>query len=93
MIASCGYREAAMSRQLRIQFPGAIYHVTSRGDRRQAVVIDDVDRNTFFQRIGKTVEKYSWQMFAAVLMTNHFHLFFRTPQANLSSGMQFLLGG
>lgn len=82
-----------MSRQLRIQFPGAIYHVTSRGDRRQAIVIDDLDRDTFFQRIGKSVEKYSWQMFAAVLMTNHFHLFFRTPQANLSSGMQFLSGG
>jgi REP element-mobilizing transposase RayT len=93
MVASCGYREAAMSRQLRIQFPGAIYHVTSRGDRRQAIVVDDGDRNTFFQRIGKTVEKYHWQMFAAVLMTNHFHLFFRTPQANFSRGMQFLLGG
>lgn len=82
-----------MSRQLRIQFPGAIYHVTSRGDRRQAIVLDDVDRNTFFERIGKTVEKYDWQMFAATLMTNHFHLFFRTPQANLSRGMQFLLSG
>ena len=82
-----------VSRQLRIQFPGAIYHVTSRGDRRQAIVLDDVDRNTFFDRIGKTVEKYTWQMFAATLMTNHFHLFFRTPQANLSRGMQFLLSG
>lgn len=82
-----------MSRQLRIQFPGAIYHVTSRGDRRQAIVLDDTDRDTFFERIGKTVVKYAWQMFAAVLMTNHFHLFFRTPLPNLSRGMQFLLSG
>jgi REP element-mobilizing transposase RayT len=82
-----------MSRQLRIQFPGAIYHVTSRGNRRQDIVLDDVDRNGFFDGVGSTVEKYGWQIFASVLMTNHFHLFFRTPQANLSRGMQFLLGG
>jgi len=82
-----------MSRQLRIQFPGAIYHVTSRGNRRQPVVVDDVDRDAFFERVGKTVEKYGWQMFAVTFMTNHFHLFFRTPQTNLSRGMQFLLSG
>ena len=82
-----------MSRQLRVQFPGAIYHVTSRGDRRQPIVVDDLDRDTFFQRIGSTVERFDWDMFAAVLMTNHFHLFFRTPQPNLSRGMEFLLGG
>ena len=82
-----------MSRQLRVQFPGAIYHVTSRGDRRQAIVVDDLDRDTFFERIGKTVQRFAWEMFAAVLMTNHFHLFFRTPQPNLARGMQFLLGG
>ena len=83
----------AMSRQLRIQFSDAIYHVTSRGNRRQPIVIDDVDRDTFFHRIGMTVQKCAWEMFAAVLMTNHFHLFFRTPQPNLSRGMQFLLSG
>lgn len=82
-----------MSRELRVQFPDAIYHVTSRGNRRQDIVLDDVDRDTFFQRIGKVVEKYGWRMFAAALMTNHFHLFFQTPQPNLSRGMQFLLGG
>jgi hypothetical protein len=63
-----------MSRELRVQFPNAIYHVTSRGNRRQDIVLDDVDRDTFFQRIGKTVAKYGWRMFAAALMTNHFHL-------------------
>jgi putative transposase len=86
-------RRRAMSRQLRVQFPGAIYHVTSRGNRRQAIVVDDLDRDCFFERVGKSVERYHWEMFAAVLMTNHFHLFFRTPQANLSRGMQFLLSG
>lgn len=82
-----------MSRELRLQFPGAIDHVTSRGDRRQDIVVDDVDRDAFFDRVGITVEKFGWQMFASVLMTNHFHLFFRTPQPNLSRGMQCLLGG
>lgn len=82
-----------MTRQLRVQYPGAIYHVTSRGNRRQDIVSDDLDRNVFFERIGTTVAKYCWEMFAAVLMINHFHLFFRTPQPNLSRGMQFLLGG
>ena len=64
-----------------------------RGNRRQDIVVDDLDRDTFFERIGLTVEKYGWQMLSSVLMTNHFHLFFRTPQPNLSRGMQFLLGG
>ncbi len=64
----------AMSRQLRIQFPDAIYHVTSRGNRRQSIVVDDLDRDTFFERIGTTVQKYAWEMFAAVLMTNHFQM-------------------
>ncbi len=58
-----------MSRQIRIQFADAIYHVTSRGNRRQPIVVDDVDRDTFFERIGKTVQEYAWDMFAAVLMT------------------------
>jgi REP element-mobilizing transposase RayT len=82
-----------MSRSLRVQYPGAIYHVTSRGSRRAPIVLDDEDRGQFWSRIGETVVKYGWEMFAAALMTNHFHLFFRTPQPNLSRGMQYLLGG
>ena len=77
-----------MTRGLRIEYPGAVYHVTSRGSGRGAVVLDDEDRGKFWSRIGETVERYAWEMFSSVLMTNHFHLFFRTPQANLSRGMQ-----
>ena len=82
-----------MTRDLRIQYPGAIYHVTSRGNRREPIVLGDEDRGEFWTRIGETVDKYGWEMFAAVLLTNHFHLFFRTPKPNLSLGMQYLLGG
>lgn len=67
LVASCGYREAAMSRQLRIQFPGAIYHVTSRGDRRQAIVVDvvrdriDEGSKDRFKRMPVTpTEKEEW---------------------------------
>ena len=82
-----------MSRTLRVQFPGAIYHVTSRGSQRGEIFLDDVDRGQFWTRLGETVVRYRWEMYAAALMTNHFHLFFRTHHANLSRGMQFLLGG
>ena len=82
-----------MSRGLRIQYPGAIYHVTSRGNRRQDIVVDDRDRNEFWERIREAVIKYRWEMYAAVLLTNHFHLFLRTLEANLARGMQSLLGG
>jgi len=82
-----------MTRDLRIQYPGAIYHVTSRGDQRQDIFWNDADRGEFWKRIGQTVIRYRWEMFSAVLMTNHFHLFLRTLEANLSRGMQYLLGG
>ena len=82
-----------MTRSLRIEYAGAIYHVTSRGSSRGPIVLSDADRGKFWSRIGETVERYGWLMFAATLMTNHFHLFFRTPQPNLSRGMQYLLGG
>ena len=82
-----------MARQKRVEYPGAIYHVTSRGALRADIVCDDIDRDTFFARIGKGVNRFGWEVFSAALMTNHFHLFFRTPQPNLSRGMQYLLGG
>ncbi len=82
-----------MTRSLRIQYPGAIYHVTSRGNRREDIFLNDVDRGEFWSRVGLTVGRYRWEMYSAVLMSNHFHLFFRTLEANLSRGMQYLLGG
>jgi REP element-mobilizing transposase RayT len=82
-----------MHRRHRVQYANALYHVTSRGVRRGDLYLDDVDRQGFLDRIGETVSKFGWLIYAFVLMTNHFHLFFRTPQPNLCRGMQGLLGG
>ena len=82
-----------MARPLRIEFPGAIYHVTSRGNARGKIFTDDRDYERFRDGLGQTVERSGWELFVFTLMPNHVHLFFRTPQANLSKGMQFLLSG
>ena len=81
-----------MARPWRIQYPGAIYHVVTRGNNRQAMVLDDSDRELFLETLAVAVERYDLHLFAFCLMTNHFHLFLRTPQANLSRAMQWLLG-
>lgn len=80
------------ARRLRVQYPGAIYHAMSRGVSRSNIFINDDDRNHFFNRCEATVERFDWRVYAAVQMTNHFHLLFKTPQPNLCRGMQFLLG-
>ena len=81
-----------MARPLRIQFPGAIYHVISRGNERRPIVRDDADREKRVDWLRRAVETYGWRLHAWVLMTNHEHLFVETPEANLSAGMQFLNG-
>jgi len=80
-----------MARPLRIEYPGAIYHLLSRGDRREAIVEDDLDRLLFFDLLGRTCERTGWQVHAVILMNNHFHLVVETPRANLSVGMHWLL--
>src|ERR1051326_4321151 len=81
-----------MARKLRIQYPGAIYHVMNRGDRREGVFEDDQDRQRFLQTQAEACEKTGWQVQAYCLMSNHFHLVMETPQANLVSGMKWFLG-
>jgi len=81
-----------MARKLRVEYPGAIYHVMNRGDRREAIFKDDNDRNLFLQTLGQASRKTGWQIHAWCLMSNHFHLVIETPQANLVSGMKWLLG-
>src|SRR5687768_12893033 len=81
-----------MARKLRIQFPGAIYHLMSRGDRREKIFHDDTDRESFLQTLGETCGKTAWQVHAFCLMPNHFHLVVETPQPNLVPGMKWLLG-
>ena len=81
-----------MPRRLRIQYPGAIYHVMSRGDRREDIFKDDEDRERFLAALGEACGKTEWQIHAWCLMRNHFHLVIETPQANLVAGMKWLLG-
>jgi len=81
-----------MARPLRIEFPGALYHVISRGNERRAIVRDDADRRKRLDWLRRTVETYGWRLHAFVLMSNHDHLFVETPEANLSAGMQLYNG-
>ena len=81
-----------MARKLRVQYPGAIYHVMNRGDRREPIFKDDRDRKRFLQTLGEACEKTGWHIHAWCLMPNHFHLVIETPQANLVAGMKWLLG-
>ena len=81
-----------MARPLRIQFAGALYHVMSRGNEKQPIVRDDIDRCKRLDWLRRTVEIYGWRLHAFALMTNHEHLFVETPDADLSAGMQYLGG-
>jgi REP element-mobilizing transposase RayT len=82
-----------MARPLRIEFPGAVYHVTSRGLERGAIVRDDDDRARWLDLLDRVVSRYRWRVYAFALMDNHAHLFLTTPQANLSAGMHDLNSG
>ncbi len=81
-----------MARPLRIEFAGALYHVTSRGDRREAIFEDDEDRRVFLSTLAEVVERFNWICHVYCLMTNHYHLVVETPDANLSKGMRQLNG-
>lgn len=81
-----------MSRPIRLEFGGALYHVTARGDRREAIFEDDADRTQFLELLGEVVERFNWCCYAYCLMSNHYHLLVATPDANLSKGMRQLNG-
>jgi putative transposase len=81
-----------MARQLRIEYPNAVYHVTSRGNARSDIFIDDTDRENFLGVTGKVVTRYNWLCHAYCLMDNHYHLLIETPDGNLSQGMRQLNG-
>ena len=76
-----------MARPLRIEFPGAVYHVTARGNARRKIYRDDEDRETFLATLAWVVERFDWLCHAYCLMDNHFHLLIETPHPNLSRGM------
>jgi len=81
-----------MARPLRIEFAGAVYHVTARGDRRQAIFRDDEDRQLFLSILARTVALRKWICHAYCLMGNHYHLLVETPEPDLSRGMRSLNG-
>ena len=81
-----------MTRPLRLEFAGALYHVTARGDRREPIYEDDQDRDAFLEIFGRVVEDFNWVGHAYCLMGNHYHLLVETPDANLAKGMRQLNG-
>ena len=81
-----------MARKLRIEYPGAVYHVMSRGNRRAAIFADDTDRECWLETLTEACAKTHWEVQAYCLMRNHFHLVIETPQPNLVAGMKWLMG-
>lgn len=81
-----------MARPLRLEYPGALYHVTSRGNAKADIYLDDADRRIFLRMLGQTVTRHHWLLQAFCLMGNHYHLVVETPEPNLSRGMHALNG-
>ncbi|MCX7193048.1 MAG: transposase [Proteobacteria bacterium] len=81
-----------MARPLRIEYPGALYHVTSRGNGRAPIYLDDEDREQFLATYAEMTLRMNWRCHAYCLMDNHYHLLIETPEGNLSKGMRQLNG-
>ncbi len=81
-----------MARPLRIEYPNAFYHITSRGNARNKIFLSDQDRENFLYILGAVVKRFNWLCHAYCLMDNHYHLMIETPDANLSRGMRQLNG-
>src|SRR5438045_1812876 len=81
-----------MARPLRIEYPGALYHITTRGNGRRSIFKDDADRRLFLDTLHRVSDRYHWLCHAYCLMANHYHIFVETPDANLSIGMRQLNG-
>jgi putative transposase len=81
-----------VARPLRIAFPGALYHITARGNRKESIFHNDKDRHHFLRIVTDVVEYHKWICHRYTLMGNHYHLLVETPQLTLSSGMRDLNG-
>ena len=77
-----------MARPLRIEYPGAIYHVTARGNERRAIFRSDTDRRRFLGKLCDLSEAQGLEVYAFALMTDHYHLVVCTPRGNLTAFMQ-----
>jgi REP element-mobilizing transposase RayT len=78
-----------MPRKVRL-YPGAIYHIMSRGDQREDIFLDDVDRRDFSKTLAEASQKTGWKVRAFCLLRDHYHLVVETPNANLVAGMAWL---
>ena len=81
-----------MARPLRIEFPNALYHITSRGNAQEDIYQDDIDRKEFISILNKCCKRFDWYCHAYCLMSNHYHLLIETGSPNLSKGMKYLNG-
>lgn len=79
-----------VARSIRIEYPGAFYHVMARGNRREAIFAGDEDRALFLNTLGGACAMTGWRIHGWVLLSNHYHFLLETPEANLVSGMQWL---
>jgi|GEM_PF-1636694 len=78
-----------MPRERRVEYAGGIYHVMARGNRRGDIVLDDDDRRRFVETLVEVVESSGWVLYGWVLMSNHYHFLFQTPEPNLVQGMSW----
>lgn len=76
-----------MARPLRIEFEGAFYHAMARGNARHSIFLDDSDRQSFIDNLGRVCQRFEWTVWAWCLMDNHYHLLIETCQPTLSKGM------
>jgi putative transposase len=81
-----------MSRPLRLELAGGLYHVTSRGDGREDIYLSDADRQVWLEVLGQVCERFNWVCHAWCQMTNHYHIVIETPEGNLAQGMRQLNG-
>ncbi len=78
-----------MTRPLRLQYPGAFYHITNRGNERKPIFRDDADRAQFLKILAQSKDNYQAVIHGLVLMTNHYHLLVETPLGNLAEFMRY----
>jgi putative transposase len=81
-----------MARPLRIEYSGAVYHVTTRGNGRSPIFHSEYDHDLFLTILQKVTERFHWLCHVYCLMDNHYHLVVETPEGNLSAGMRHLNG-
>ena len=79
-----------MARQLRTEFPGAIYHVYSRGNNKKSIFLDDIDRQKFLKTLSKVIIQHNYICYGYCIMGTHYHLILETPDGNISHGMHLM---